>query len=581
MKTGIITSMMLLFAVGMAQAQDNEAKIEGNPNVNTIVVNTTGDVTIYQGDKFAVKWDDEKVRYNMNFEMKDSVAYLSGIDNFEVTVPSLKYLKVNSCGDVIAHDVLAGENLSIYSSGAGDIDLNLSYSNIYLKNEGVGDVTLRGDAAALMVESSGTGDFNAVKLNHSLSFVNVTGIGEGDLGKVRKMVFVHYSNKDAGQISDNCRFAASLGSPIVFEQVDSSWRIKGYEHLDITEVSDELCAAAPFFDNEQHRNWSTFEIKGMKKSAVNDGAKATREQLDEDLGDLVKDITVGIAKGKRENWSEDQWNTWGDSLDLRYKEYEREAKELEKEVEREAKEFEKEMKNLEKGRQNNVQNTKGGSRFLESNWASFGFGLNTLLTPSLNQDFGEGYEFLEQKPMRSLYFELNCFGAGVAFDRNHKSGIFTGFGFSLNRYFFKNPIILINDPNYLSASWVDEEHYKMRKSRLLTMYFNVPLMFEFNPTRDFCIEAGVTGGIRLFAVNKVLYEYKNVEQLIPDASQKNRGFREVDFGRYSTSLFSLEGSLRVTYDDFGIFVNYDILPTFDTNKAPDLHTLSFGFTFVF
>ena len=577
MKTGIITSMMLLFAVGMAQAQDNEAKIEGNPNVNTIVVNTTGDVTIYQGDKFAVKWDDEMVRYNMNFEMKDSVVYLSGVDNFEVTLPSLKYLKVNSCGDVIAREALAGENLSICNCGAGDIDLNLSYSNIYLKNEGVGDVTLRGDATALMVESSGTGDFNAVKLNHSLSFVNVTGIGEGDLGKVRKMVFVHNSNRDAGQISDNCRIATSLGSPIVFEQVGSSWRIKGYDHLDITKVANELCAAAPFFDNEQHRNWNTFEIEGMEKTAGNDGAKTTREQLDEDLGDLGKDITVGIAKGKRENWSEDQWNTWGDSLDLRFKEYEMEAKKFEME----AKKFEKEAKNFEKDMQNNVQNTKGGSHFLEPNWASFGFGLNTLLTPSLNQDFGEGYEFLEQRPMRSLYFELNCFGAGVAFDRNRKSGIFTGFGFSLNRYFFKNPIILINDPNQLSASWVDEEHYKMRKSRLLTMYFNVPLMFEFNPTRDFCIEAGVTGGIRLFAVNKVFYEYKNVEQLIPDASQRNRGFREVDFGRYSTSLFSLEGSLRVTYDDFGIFINYDILPTFDTNKAPDLHTLSFGFTILF
>lgn len=109
MKTGFITTMLLLFAAGMAQAQDNQAKIDGNPNVNTIVVNTTGDVTIYQGDKFAVRWSDETVHYNMNFELKDSVAYLSGIDNFEVTVPSLKYLKVNSCGDVVAHDALAGK----------------------------------------------------------------------------------------------------------------------------------------------------------------------------------------------------------------------------------------------------------------------------------------------------------------------------------------------------------------------------------------------------------------------------------------------------------------------------------------
>ena len=579
MKTGFITAMLLLFAAGMAQAQDNQAKIDGNPNVNTIVVNTTGDVTIYQGDKFAVRWSDETVHYNMNFELKDSVAYLSGSDDFEVTMPMLKYLEVNSAGDVVARDGIVAKNISICSNGSGDVDLNLICSNIYLRNNGSGDVTLRGNANALMIESFGSGDFNAVKLDHSVSFVNATGSGEGNLGKVRDMVFVHQSNpNNAGQILDNCGTATSLGSPIRFEKDYPNWRIKGYEYIKINDdVAVVLNAAAPFFNQEQLRNGSAFGLDGRVKTIENDSAKTDREQLDEDLGNLVKDITQGMVKGKRENWSEEQWNDWSDSLDLRFKEYEMEAKKFEME----AKKFEKEAKNFEKDMQNNVQNTKGGSHFLEPNWASFGLGLNTLLTPSLNQDFDEGYEFLEQRPMRSLYFELNCFGAGVAFDRNRKSGIFTGFGFSLNRYFFKNPIILINDPNQLSASWVDEEHYKMRKSRLVTMYFNVPLMLEFNPTRDFCIEAGVTGGIRLFAVNKVFYEYKNVEQLIPDASRRNRGFRERDFGRYSTSLFSLEGSLRVTYNDFGIFVNYDILPVFDTNKAPDLHALSFGFTFVF
>ena len=571
MKTGFITTMLLLFVAGMAQAQDNQAKIDGNPNVNTIVVNTTGDVTIYQGDKFAVKWDNETVHYNMNFELKDSVVYLLGSDDFEVTIPTLKYLKVNSSGNVVARDVLAGKNLSICNSASGDIDLNLMYFNIYLKNNGSGDVTLRGNANALMVESFGSGDFNAVKLNHSVSFVNVTGSGEGNLGKVRDMVFVHNSNHDASQILDNCGTATSLGSPIRFEKDYPNWRIKGYEHIKINDdVAVVLNAAAPFFYQEQLRNRTMFESESLINATENDNLNNTGNQLNGELGNLVKDITHGMAKGKRENWSEDQWNAWEDSLELRAKEFEMEAKK-----------FEKEMKKFEKGMQNNVQNTKGGSHSLDPKWASFGIGLNMLLTPSLNQDFDEGYEFLEQRPMKSLYFEVNCFGVGVAFDRNHKSGIFTGFGFSFNRFFFKNPIVLVNDPNQLSASWIDEDQYKMRKSRLVTMYFNVPLMLEFNPTRDFCIEAGVTGGIRLFAVNKAYYEYKNVEQLIPDASRRNRGFRERDFGRYSTSLFRLEGSLRVTYDDFGIFVNYDILPVFDTNKAPDLHALSFGFTFVF
>ena len=204
MKKQIITMVLLLIGTASIWAQENQAKIDGNPNVNTIVVNTTGDVTIYQGDKFDVKWGDDMVRYNMNFKLVDSVAYLSGTDDFEVTIPMLKYLEVNSVGDVIAREALAGENLSSYSCGTGDIDLNLSYSNIYLKTDGVGDVTLRGSANALMVESSGAGDFNAVNLKHSVSFVNVSGVGEGNLGKVRKMVFVHNSNAKLSE-SQFCR----------------------------------------------------------------------------------------------------------------------------------------------------------------------------------------------------------------------------------------------------------------------------------------------------------------------------------------------------------------------------------------
>ena len=97
MKKQIITMVLLLIGMTSVWAQENQAKIDGNPNVNTIVVNTTGDVTIYQGDKFAVKWDDEMVRYNMNFEMKDSVVYLSG----EIRMMASSLTSFNSA-DIIA-----------------------------------------------------------------------------------------------------------------------------------------------------------------------------------------------------------------------------------------------------------------------------------------------------------------------------------------------------------------------------------------------------------------------------------------------------------------------------------------------
>ena len=564
MKTGFITTMLLLFVAGMAQAQDNQAKIDGNPNVNTIVVNTTGDVTIHQGDKFDVKWGDDMVRYNMNFEMKDSVAYLSGIDDFEVTIPSLKYLKVNSCGDVIARDALAGKNLSIYSCGTGDIDLNLSYSNIYLKTTGTGDVTLRGDAAALMVESSGAGDFNAVNLKHSVSFVNVSGVGEGNLGKVRKMVFVHNSNHDAGQILDNCSIATSLGSPIRFEQDHSNWRIKGYEHLAINDdAAAVMNAAAPFFNQEQNRNRGIAESEDLTNVTENDTLKHAREQLDEDLGNLVKDITQGIVKGSRENWGEDQWNVWGDSLEMRAKEYERNAKKYEKEVERQAKEIEK---NANVSVQYDGCETEKRSLLFHSNWEGIEAGLNMLFDPQAMNTFSGPDDLYAIKPLNSWYIGDNAADLGIAFDRNHNVGIFTGVGFGVNIFRWREAVRTENVDGHAQNVILDLST-PVKKSRLSVLYAQVPLMIEISPNRSsFYLDLGVTGGVRLTAANMVKWQDGHKERFYDD---------------FGINLFKLDASLRVGSDDIGFFANYSLIPMLNEGDLAGIHPLSIGFSINF
>lgn len=563
MKTGFITTMLLLFAAGMAQAQDNQPKIDGNPNVNTIVVNTTGDVTIYQGDKFAVKWNDEMVHYNMNFELKDSVAYLSGSDDFEVTMPMLKYLEVNSAGDVVARDEIVAKNISICSNGSGDVDLNLICSNIYLRNSGSGDVTLRGNANALMVETFGSGDFNAVNLKHSVSFVNATGSGEGDLGKVRKMVFVHNSNHDASQVLDNCSVATSLGSPIVFEQVESSWRIKGYEHLDLTKVANEMCSAAPFFGNEQHRNWNAFNADGMTQSAENESTATVKDQLDEDLGNLVKDITQGIVKGSRENWDEDQWNAWGDSLEMRAKEYERNAKKYEKEVERRAKEFEK---NANVSVQYDGCETGKRSLLFHSHWESFEMGPNMLFDPQTMNTFSGPDDLYAIKPINSWYIGENAADLGIAFDRNHNVGIFTGVGFGVNIFRWREAVRTENVDGHAQNVILDLST-PVKKSRLSVLYAQVPLMIEISPNRSsFYLDLGVTGGVRLVALTKVKWQDGHKERFYDD---------------FGINLFKLDASLRVGSDDIGFFANYSLIPMLNEGDLAGIHPLSIGFSINF
>ena len=601
MKTGFITTMLLLFAAGMAQAQDNQTKIDGNPNVNTIVVNTTGDVTIYQGDKFAVKWSDETVHYNMNFELKDSVAYLSGTDDFEVTMPMLKYLEVNSCGDVVARDEIVAKNISICSNGSGDVDLNLICSNIYLRNNGSGDVTLRGNANALMVETKGKGTNNAVKLKHSVSIINGYGQKNDELAVLRvggEGTVNQYNPNSEGWLYETRQFAEFMDARLswtcqkcaafTFEHVGNEWALKGVENIPQKPENARLVrSAAPFFNQEQHRNWSMSESEDLTNATENDTLKNTREQLDEDLGNLVKDITQGISKGSREEWSEEQWDAWADSLEMRAKEIERQAKKMEKSIETTTKSH----VNVNINRPSPYEYR---GLLYDANWAGFEAGLN-ILTP------GNLPEWMGLRQMRSWCFNINIADVGIAFNRQHSMGIFTGIGIGWNNYSFNKPMFFEKDAEgYLYATPILDEQglpLNIDRSKIGVFYAQMPLMIEFKPFRQrMYIDLGVTCGMRItswqtiefgrnYGKYAILGEGENAELI---AADKTRDLQHKDL---CVNFFKVDATLRAgsVSDDIGFFVKYSLLPLFTEGKVKDadgnviqnVYPLNIGFSLNF
>ena len=577
MKTGFITTMLLLFAAGMAQAQDNQANIDGNPNVNTIVVNTTGDVTICQGDKFAVKWSDETIHYNMNFELKDSVAYLSGSDDFEVTMPMLKYLEVNSAGDVVARDEIVAKNISICSNGTGDVDLNLICSNIYLRNNGSGNVTLRGNANALMVETKGKGTNNAVKLKHSVSIINGYGQKNDELAVLRvggEGTVNQYNPNSEGWLYETRQFAEFMDARLswtcqrcaafTFEHVGNEWALKGVENIPQKPENARLVrSAAPFFNQEQNRNRGIAESEDLTSVTENDTLKYAREQLDEDLGNLVKDITQGIVKGSRENWSEDQWDAWGDSVEFRAKEYERNAKKYGKEMERQAKEMEK---NTNVSVQHGGCKTEKRSLLFHSNWEGIEAGLNMLFDPQAMNTFSGPDDLYAIKPLNSWYIGDNAADLGIAFDRNHNVGIFTGVGFGMNIFRWREAVRTENVDGHAQNVILDLST-PVKKSRLSVLYAQVPLMIEISPNRSsFYLDLGVTGGVRLTAANMVKWQDGHKERFYDD---------------FGINLFKLDASLRVGSDDIGFFANYSLIPMLNEGDLAGIHPLSIGFSINF
>ena len=139
---------LFLFAIALLYVSIASAQI------NTVVVNTRGDVLLRQGSQFSVYSDEVKAQWNT----QDSVLYLNGNSDFQVTVEVLGYLEFNSKGDVITDGTLRADNLVVRSSGSGDVKLNLDYDWVLVQHSGRGDVILQGHSDELQVENMGPGD---------------------------------------------------------------------------------------------------------------------------------------------------------------------------------------------------------------------------------------------------------------------------------------------------------------------------------------------------------------------------------------------------------------------------------------
>ena len=172
----LLTTALLMLAFGAAMAQNDS--IQTNVKVNTVVVNTTGDVTLRQGNQFAVDFDMDKQSFNSNWNMNDNVLLLNGTGDFEVTLEELNYLTINSSGDVITDGTLNGKNLTVDFNSTGDSKLDLNYDKVYVNMGGTGDLVLRGNCDDFFVNQHGSGDLDTKSLKCSRQVSNLEGLSE-------------------------------------------------------------------------------------------------------------------------------------------------------------------------------------------------------------------------------------------------------------------------------------------------------------------------------------------------------------------------------------------------------------------
>lgn len=203
----------------------------------------------------------------------------------------------------------------------------------------------------------------------------------------------------------------------------------------------------------------------------------------------------------------------------------------------------------------------------DAHWNGFQTGLNMLFgMPIDGMNPNNGAQGLELRPLRSWYFGFNIADVGIAFNKRHTVGVFTGVGIGWNNFSWNNKVTVEYDPDqkvYKQVPIDTEQIVKNTKHGVL--YLEMPLMIEVRPTRRMYIEAGVTGGLRIAQWNRVK---------LADGTQ-NKHYYSSPINR-----FKLDASLRVGTNDIGFFASYGLLPVFNMTNAK-VHPLSFGFSINF
>ena len=203
----------------------------------------------------------------------------------------------------------------------------------------------------------------------------------------------------------------------------------------------------------------------------------------------------------------------------------------------------------------------------DASWNGFEAGLNMLFnTPADVTNANNGAQGMEIRPLRSWYFGFNIADVGIAFNRKHTAGVFTGVGIGWNNFSWNNDVTIEYDPDNVVYTLVPIDTDKIVKtSKYGALFLQVPLMVEVRPTRNMYIDAGVTGGLRFAQWNRVK---------LADGSQFKR------YSAASINQFKLDASFRIGYDFLGFFANYSLLPIFDFPNSK-VHPFTFGFSINF
>ncbi|NLV20159.1 MAG: PorT family protein [Bacteroidetes bacterium] len=204
-----------------------------------------------------------------------------------------------------------------------------------------------------------------------------------------------------------------------------------------------------------------------------------------------------------------------------------------------------EEKDLKAEREWNRRRFKGHLAGIEA-------GFNNYLTDGYSVSLPDNINYMSLHTGKSLSFNLNFTQLSIGLARH--IGFVTGLGVNWNNYVFEGNNNIVKGENgvieMLNPDGV------LKKSKLTTMYLQLPVLFELQIPTDhkrLNLSFGTIGAVKLHSHSKMVYD--NDDKIKSDDD-------------FSLNMLRLGATARLGYENFAIYGTYYMTPLFKTDKTP-------------
>jgi len=199
-------------------------------------------------------------------------------------------------------------------------------------------------------------------------------------------------------------------------------------------------------------------------------------------------------------------------------------------------------------------------------WAGCEIGFNNYVTNNYNFSLPAGIEYMSLNSGKAMNFNLNFSQLSIGLGRH--IGFVTGLGLNWNNYRFDGNNNILKDA---SGNIINDPYNEtLKKSKLATLYLDLPVLFEVQIPTDhqrINIAAGPIGAVKICSHSKMVFE--NGDKVKSD-------------GDFSLNMLRYGATARIGYENFEIYGTYYMTPLFKHGKGPggvDLFPFEIGLAF--